>query len=336
VNEQRALLESTVGRLFPELAASARAGDSAQEFGARWATVSDLGLSALLLPEEAGGFGGLWQDAFVVLHAAGFHALPLPVAETIVAHGMVHALPLELPAGAITLAPVTRTGEGWLAKAVPWGTGEATLLSACADEEGEWLVLFDTAAASSRVPRDGPASEPRSDLRFGPAAWRARCRRDGAVAELFARGALMRVAQMAGALDAALAMTLAYVNERVQFGRTLGKFQVVQHQLALLAEEAAAVGCGAQAACAALDRGADDLAVAAAKLRANRAVHPATSIAHQLHGAIGFTREHALHHLTQRLWRWRSDFGNDRYWATCLGQRVTRTGADGLWDLLTR
>ena len=58
-------------------------------------------------------------------------------------------------------------------------------------------------------------------------------------------------------------------------------------------------------------------------------------IAHQLHGAIGFTREHALHHFTQRLWAWRSDFGNDRYWADSLGRLVARAGASNLWSRVT-
>jgi acyl-CoA dehydrogenase len=52
-------------------------------------------------------------------------------------------------------------------------------------------------------------------------------------------------------------------------------------------------------------------------------------------GAIGFTREHALHHLTQRLWAWQADFGNDRHWSTHLGQLVARHGAANLWPGIT-
>jgi len=54
-----------------------------------------------------------------------------------------------------------------------------------------------------------------------------------------------------------------------------------------------------------------------------------------MHGAIGFTREHALHHFTQRLWAWRSEFGNDRYWAGRLGREVARAGAQALWPRIT-
>jgi len=136
-------------------------------------------------------------------------------------------------------------------------------------------------------------------------------------------------------LASALAMTVTYVNERVQFGRPLSKFQAVQHQLALLAEEGAAVNCAAKAAALRADADEALFEVAASKLRANRSVDKAASIAHQAHGAIGFTQEHRLHFFTQRLWSWRSEFGNDRYWAQFLGRRVLAAGAENFWPDLT-
>jgi acyl-CoA dehydrogenase len=220
-------------------------------------------------------------------------------------------------------------------KRVGWGEGGARLLTALRDGRGDCLALLDPADAVSREQRDGMPGEPRVDLCFVDAPALLLVPRERACEDLLAQGALLRAAQMAGALDTALAMTTAHVSERVQFGRALAKFQVIQHQLALLAEEAAAVTCAAQSACAALDRGEAQLALAAAKLRANRAVQPATSMAHQLHGAIGCTREHTLHRFTQRLWCWRADFGNDAYWADHLGRLVTSEPAVDLWSRLT-
>ena len=133
-------------------------------------------------------------------------------------------------------------------------------------------------------------------------------------AEGFNLGAFARTAQIAGALDAALAMSVAYVNERQQFGRPLGKFQAVQQELATFACEAAA-----------------------AKLRANRAAGIGARIAHQVHGAIGFTREYPLRHLTGRLRQWRSDFGGEAHWSAILGDRVVARGAEAFWpDLVAR
>ncbi len=154
-------------------------------------------------------------------------------------------------------------------------------------------------------------------------------------------GAFIRVAQTAGALDAALAMSIGHVNTRQQFGKPLARFQAVQQSLAIFATEAAAVNVAGAAAAAALDRAAGDadvalFEIAAAKLRANRAIGIATPIAHQVHGAIGFTRDYDLHKLTGPLNAWRSDHGNDAYWAGVLGGMAAKLGGAGLWAEITR
>ena len=111
----------------------------------------------------------------------------------------------------------------------------------------------------------------------------------------------------------------------------------MQQSLASFACEAAAANCAAMGAAQALDRGNAEFEVAAAKLRANRAVEMGTSVAHQVHGAIGFTEEYALAPLTRRLWQWRSEYGNDAYWSARLGSKVIAQGADRFWpDLSAR
>lgn len=154
-------------------------------------------------------------------------------------------------------------------------------------------------------------------------------------------GAFIRVAQAAGAMDAALAMSIDYVNTRQQFGKPLGKFQAVQQVLAIFATEAAAVNVAGAAAAAALDKAGGDVdaalfEIASAKLRTNKAIGQATSIAHQVHGAIGFTQDYDLHKLTGPLLDWRSDHGNDAYWADVLGAMASKLGGAGLWQEVTR
>ncbi len=154
-------------------------------------------------------------------------------------------------------------------------------------------------------------------------------------------GAFIRVAQAAGAMDSALAMSIDYVNTRQQFGKPLGKFQAVQQVLAIFATEAAAVNVAGAAAAAALDKAGGDTGaalfeIACAKLRANRAIGQSTSIAHQVHGAIGFTQDYDLHKLTGPLLDWRSDFGNDAYWAGVLGEIAAQLGGAGLWAEITQ
>ncbi|HUB84504.1 MAG TPA: acyl-CoA dehydrogenase family protein [Rhizomicrobium sp.] len=143
--------------------------------------------------------------------------------------------------------------------------------------------------------------------------------------------ALARAGQMAGAISAALTLSVDYTRQRQQFGKPLASFQAIQQQLAVLAEEAAACRAAASAAAHALDRGEASFEIACAKLRANIAAGQAASIAHQVHGAIGFTKEYALQKFTRRLWAWRSEYGNDRHWADVIGAIAAARGADGFW-----
>ncbi|MBJ7501177.1 MAG: hypothetical protein JHC57_15590 [Sphingopyxis sp.] len=163
------------------------------------------------------------------------------------------------------------------------------------------------------------------------------------VAEVIASEALQPAAMvslMAGAMGQALALSIEHVNMRQQFGRPLGKFQAVQQSLAVMACEVRAVEAAAAALAVRLDVANLDPSVvgfeiAAAKLRANRAVGVVTSIAHQVHGAIGFTEEYDLHRVTIPLMRWRGTHGNDAHWAQILGRQVAGFGGRGLWEVMT-
>lgn len=322
------LLTDAAARLFGDLADKRNV-----PFADLWAPVEEAAFPLLLVPEENGGFGGSWTDAFAVLRLAGYHAVPLPVGETIVATWLLSRSGLELPDG---LATIAQQAEGKLTDRrftgtltnVPWGR-EAVVVVTMLD--GKLLRL--TRADGTVETHQSLADEPRDTLRFIDAA----VTEAPTDADLTQLGALIRSAQIAGAMDAALAQSIAYANERVQFGKPIGKFQALQQNLAVFAEEAAAVNCAGQAAFAAAGKydGAADFEVAAAKLRANMAIGIGTSTAHQVHGAIGFTKEYSLHPLTRRLWSWRSEFGSDRYWSAKLGAKVTAAGADAFWTNLT-
>ena len=148
-------------------------------------------------------------------------------------------------------------------------------------------------------------------------------------------GALVRSAQMAGGLEYLLAQTVRYVSERKQFGRPIASFQAIQHNLALLADHTAAAGIAAMNAFRAADRGDAAFEIAAAKVRTGEAAGLGAGIAHQCHGAIGFTYEHSLHFVTRRLWSWRAEFGAESHWAAEVGRHVAGRGADQLWPDLT-
>ena len=155
--------------------------------------------------------------------------------------------------------------------------------------------------------------------------------------ELTRRGAWARCNQIVGALDAACDLTVAHTGERVQFGRQLSKFQAVQHSLAAMAGEIErARAATALAVAAAADNGFDhpatDYAVTAAKVAIGRAVGPVTTIAHQLHGAIGVTVEHRLWLATMRARSWVDEFGTTTLYARRLGRMAL--AADDPWDVV--
>jgi acyl-CoA dehydrogenase len=343
MSEQRALLTETVTRLFRDgLTDAMRTKAEADGWvPALWQMVEENGLPVLFLGEDAGGFGGGFEDAFLVARLSGQYAVPAPVVEAMLANRLLSRAGIAPPEGVTTVAATADLildggALRGLVRGVPFGRAAAHLVAVAkvAGSANEVLVLVKLPAALER--NQNLAAEPRDDIRFDGEAVAASAPWKEA-ASLHDQLALLRAAQMAGALEAALAQSVQYANDRIQFGKPIGKFQAVQQQLAVMAEDAAAAVCAAGSACRAADLGDASFETAAAKLRANRAVDVAAPIAHQTHGAIGFTVEYSLRRLTQRLLSWRSECGADRYWARRLGTMVVARGGAALWpDITTR
>lgn len=342
MSEQRQMLADTLGRLL----ADAQVTPRVEGFDAAlWQQVVELGVPDLLVPEAQGGVGGDWDDAGAVLHALGYHAAPLPLGEAMLAAQLAAQAGLERPAGLLLLAPQaqgridphTRRFTGTLA-GVPWGRHAEVILALLPDDAaGACTLLLRRADAAALASAHNLAGEPRDTLRFDAAPVLLQGAARGATLAAD-RHALVRCAQIAGALESALHRSVEFARTRRQFGRAIGQFQAVQQQLAVFGCEVAAAACAARAACRAVDRAGDQDArfqIAAAKLRCNQAIGVATSIAHQVHGAIGFTREYDLRQSTQRLWSWRTEGGNDRAWSEVLGSAVCARGAANFWSDLT-
>ncbi len=333
---ERTLIAETAARLFAAHEDDAFAAADAGEWpAALWDAIVENGLDRVLVPEAQGGFGGGWEDACEILLAAGRHAAPVPLADTIAASSLLARSGLDIPEGILTLADgdsVSVAGgrvTGTLLR-VPWGSSATRVVAQAVDDDPDMIAVFSPvggkAAADRNIGRD-----PRDSLMID-----ALDAETGSGGSVMAAGALVRAAQMAGAVACVLDMTVVYANERSQFGRPIGKFQAIQQQLASLAGEAAAADMAVRMACRALDRGTDGfIEVATAKIRAGEAAGRAAAIAHQVHGAIGFTDEHRLHHFTRRLWSWRAEFGTESVWAGHVGRLVAARGADSLWPGLT-
>ena len=321
-----------------------------------WADLAEAGLTGVGLPEEAGGSGGELADAVAVVRTLAAGAGAVPVAEQLLAAGpalLAADLDLPDPAEPLTLAVADTVhaepsddGDGpgrWTltgtATDVAWaGVARHVAVLARPPEgiEGAVLALVDAEGLATSDARN-LAGEPRGSLVFGGTAASGALLTPAKAGEVRARYALARAVQLAAALEQVLAWTVQYAGERHQFGRPLGRFQAVQMELAQMAGEVTAVTALADAAVQTLDREEDIvLAAAAAKVRAGAAVEVVARLAHQVHGAIGFTQEHRLHHLTRRLWSWRDEAGSELTWSQVLGVGLLAQGGDGLWPALTR
>ena len=219
------------------------------------------------------------------------------------------------------------------ARDVPWPRSAAVVLAAITAEALHVGVLIDPPAEESH----NLAGEPRGTIAFDLAARDMRSLDRRVADELTRRGAWARCVQIIGALDAARDITVAHTSERIQFGRPLSKFQAVQHSLAEMAGEIERARAATElAVAAAVDYGfgsaATDYAVTIAKVAVGRAVGPVTTIAHQLHGAIGVTVEHRLWLFTMRARSWADEFGTSGHYARKLG-RLT-LAADDPWQIV--
>jgi len=339
-SETATLLEQTVTRLFGDLVtdsilAAAEDGVWPEQL---WHALEENGLTQPLISEEKGGVGATWRDSYVIIRAAGYFSAPVPLAETIAAGYLLSQAGIQVPEGPVSLASppanglsLTKDDQGaWrldgVLPRVPWGRHVGYVIFSYEDK-----IVSAPVAGCSINQGSNVAGEPRDNLTFSNQAVEAAT---GAFSS--ARiGALIRAAQMAGAAERALEEAVGYANERVQFGRAIGKFQAIQQNLAVMASETAAAGCAAEMAFQAADYGAAEFEIAAAKIRNGEAGDIVTATAHQVLGAIGFTREHHLNFATRRIWSWRAEFGSASSWALKLGQATIERGGKNLWSDLT-
>ncbi|MNM79491.1 Acryloyl-CoA reductase (NADH) [compost metagenome] len=341
----RELFESTIERLLADLATPEYVlGCEGGEWPAElWAAVEQSGFTLAAVPEALGGAEASWADLYVLARAAGRFAAPVPLGEALLANWLLGQAGLEAQTGILSFAADARlslrngTVEGDLHD-VPWGRHAETLVAiADGDSATPSVVLLARSSASSQTLALSVAGEPRDSLHFkGAQVLACAPLPKGLPANvLLFGGALLRSAQIAGALHALLDMTSGYASERTQFGRPIGAFQAIQQQLAVFAEQAAAAGIAAEAAFAESDAAFATFAIAAAKVSTAEAASVGAGIAHSVHGAIGFTQEYTLHLFSRRLWAWRSEFGSASLWSQRIGQMVCAAGGEGYWPLLT-
>ncbi|THD65273.1 MAG: acyl-CoA dehydrogenase [Bradyrhizobium sp.] len=314
-----------------------------------WQALSEAGLPLSWVAEDCGGSGASLAEGFSVLSAAGRFAIAVPLAETMLAGWLLSQAKIASPDGAMTIAPaspkdrIALNADGTLsgrARGVPFARDARHIAVLAQGAGGFSIALVD--ATSCRIEAGlNLASDGSDTVTFNnvtPVAIKP-APKGFDQDSLMLMGAVARSLQIAGALESMLEISVRYSGERVAFEKKISKFQAVQHNLARLAGETAAAMAAASSAADTIANasGFDDavfLEATAAKIRCAEAAEKGAAIAHQVHGAIGYTLEHILHRYTMRALAWRDDFGHESYWAVELGKRVAARGADELWPLV--
>lgn len=288
--------------------ARVRALEAGEAVDALWAGFADSGFLDALVPETAGGAGLSLGEVAPLLGALGAHAVPVPVAETMIARALLGAAGIAVPEGPIVLADLSAGRSGLVPGAM--------LADHALADMGDRLALFDRTALEVHVPMIHGSFA--ATFEVSEEASRAELARpDAGLAPV---AAVARAAQIAGAAGRVLDMTVAYAGERTQFGKPIGRQQAVQQNLAVMAEEAVMAHMAARIGCA--EGLAPRLETAAiAKQVTSAAALRIANIAHAVHGAIGISAEYELQLLTRRLHEWRMADGAESRWAGLLGAR---------------
>jgi acyl-CoA dehydrogenase len=316
-NEVERLLEGALETQLDAACPSAlvRAAESADDprdaTRELWTLLEDSGFANLALPEHQGGAGLGLEALGGLLELCGRYALPIPLADTVLARAYLAQAQVPVPLGSIALAEdaivslaktadwvLLEDGADWLL--LPTAGAALTLASFCLDGRLSW-----TAAQRQAAPRIS-APLPMRTLR-----------------------AMVFSGLLAGASMEVFNQTLTFANDREQFGRPIGKFQAIQHQLSVLAEHAFAAKMCRQIAFLPAQLGTlvpDAQRVAIAKARCSEAALEIAQLSHSIHGAIGFTREFDLQLYTRRLHAWRQAAGAEAWWHAELGRKLLDTG----------
>lgn len=311
------MLGDSVTRLLADCCGAQRIRDieNGAPIDSLWRALNDSGFMDALTSETKGGAGLNLTDAFPIIYACGHYAVPVPMAHTMIARAILAAADSPLLAGPITIAPpAQRKGDSLFCTRVPFG------------RVAEW-VLVETETSRLLLPAKAAQSDPagvhasqETDM-----TWRT-IPNDvvhiDVLLDVRAIGACLCAALAAGTMARVLEITTRYANERTQFGRAIGKFQVIQHQLSVMAEHTFASRMAAQMGCYSSSHLPSPDLAAVAKARTSEAAVIVASIGHAVHGAMGFTSEYELQLYTRRLHEWRSAYGSESYWTERIGTEL--------------
>ena len=304
-----------------------------------WGQLTDSGLHDILLAEANGGGDENWLAWTYLLREAGAAALPCPLLSSSLGRWLLEKNEVYdapefpespgSPVSPVSIALGFQLPEQESAR-VLWGASQNSDALLLFTNDNRWHLWHRADTASLDIqPCSNLAGEPHGTIASCAALIEGHKADASGVSVLDTIDALLLAsfgltAMQSGAIRSMLDLSIDYVNERQQFGRALGKFQAIQQSLAAAAGELAAVTALVESSGRHL-LNADKHTVTELMLacvRCSQAVHATTSVAHQVHGAIGFTREYRLQLFSRRLWAWDTDVISNQYWSRLIGQSI--------------
>ncbi|MFI5509907.1 acyl-CoA dehydrogenase family protein [Mycobacterium sp. NPDC051804] len=262
-----------------------------------WAQLADLGVTALMVPEKFDGIEAHPVDLVVAAERLGRWCVPGPVTESIAVAPVL--LSDDERSGALA------SGELIATVAMPPQVPRAV----DADTAGLILVAADGMVSEGTAGEEVESVDPSRKLFHVSASGEGQA---ADVARAYEFGVLATAAQLLGAGQALLDMSVEYAKQRSQFGTVIGTYQAIKHKLAdvhIALELARPLVYGAALSLA--DGSAETARdVSAAKVAASDAALLAARSALQTHGAIGFTQEHDMSLSLLRVQALRSAWGD--------------------------
>jgi 3-oxocholest-4-en-26-oyl-CoA dehydrogenase beta subunit len=333
-----------------------------------WKEVVELGWPGLAIRTEHDGVGEGFVELCLLVEELGREQVPMPLVPTAavcapaierfgdeaqraewlaeIAAGKVMTYALATARGgwsepdrSVTASNrdggPTLDGTAWF---VPYAGAAAKLLVVAQSQpdEGPLVAVVDATAdgvTARRLDVVGPDPLYRVDLtdvavptdRFLGGS------QDGAdvVEAMTAHGAAATCAAMVGGAQAVLDMTVEHAKQREQFGQPIGSFQAVQHHCADMAIDLLTSRYLAYEAIWRLAEGLDAATeVAMAKAAVGAAYQRVVALGHQVHGAIGFTREHDMHRYLRHATAAALTFGDSDFHWDRLADRLGLPGAE--------
>ncbi|GLB60595.1 acyl-CoA dehydrogenase family protein [Cytobacillus sp. NCCP-133] len=349
MSEIRSMLEDTVSKVLrdlctKELISAAEKGEFPETL---WETLEELGVNAVGIHEEKGGSGGDLGDFMDLLKIVGYYAAPVPLAEHILSNFALSECGLPVTNTISTFSfeneiDFDKTDSGWvlsgIAKFVPWARNAKTITIIGKTFENQYKIANVRLKECQVRNHENLAGDPFDEVILNHILLsenEVTAIDNSKVGEIFDLATLTRVMLMTGSMERTLELSVTYTKERTQFGRPIGKFQAVQQKLAILAGETTASMAVADFIITNIDAGISTEEASMAKIQLGDAAQEGARIAHQVHGAMGFTDEHPLHQSTRRLWAWRDEYGLESILAKKLGEKILSHPED-LWGFITR